>query len=304
MRTRTATARAGRPRRGFTLIELLVVVGIIAVLIGILSPALGKARNAAMATQCKSNLHQIGLAMQMYRNDNHDYFYCYVSAGTTAVNYTGDYNNYGLWDYYPPNTTPRPANNVYSYWAIAYLPYISTPASLYTGKDGANVFKGVRSLWSCPASTWTDPTNFGTAQEWSQPNSPSSYGLSWFVWGRRAGMFRNPTQLIVCQDSPEQTIEGNGDLLTWYEVSTYPPSTSSSLNGLVWTNIHNENLYQWVGSGASYDFANALHEYYRHNNTCQCLRLDGHVDVVPYTSDRGRHIPFSWYSGQFGTATN
>ena len=57
-------------RRGFTLIELLVVMVIIALLVGLLLPALGRAREEARKTQCRSNLRQIGLAMNIYANDN------------------------------------------------------------------------------------------------------------------------------------------------------------------------------------------------------------------------------------------
>jgi prepilin-type N-terminal cleavage/methylation domain-containing protein len=59
---------------GFTLVELLVVIGIIAVLIGLLLPVLGKARESANFTVCRSNLHQVGLAMRMYANDWDDYY--------------------------------------------------------------------------------------------------------------------------------------------------------------------------------------------------------------------------------------
>ena len=114
-------------KKNFTLIELLVVIAIIAILAGMLLPALGKARARGQASACLSNAKQIGLALSMYTNDN----------GDILPNFS-DGN---------PGSNPMKFTNP---WHQALSGYIA-PESVY--KDPDDRISPEKGVWRCPGIT-------------------------------------------------------------------------------------------------------------------------------------------------------
>jgi prepilin-type N-terminal cleavage/methylation domain-containing protein/prepilin-type processing-associated H-X9-DG protein len=135
------------PRRGrvaFTLIELLVVIAIIAILIGLLVPAVQKVREAAARTQCINNLKQIGLAL----HNHHDTFKAFPSGGTVYLEEDGPTATPSALG----STTPADYRSQAWGWGFQILPYIEQSNVWTIGvSNGALAKATVIPVYTCPS---------------------------------------------------------------------------------------------------------------------------------------------------------
>jgi prepilin-type processing-associated H-X9-DG protein/prepilin-type N-terminal cleavage/methylation domain-containing protein len=150
--------------KGFTLVELLVVIGIIALLISILLPALSKARAQAQLVQCQSNLRQMVAAAIICAQDHHGYMPT-CSDANWAVLYDGlPVSKFSYYDF--TGGTPIFGHQwAVVDWATALIPYLGQGS----GGQGSNNFTFTPNalqqskVFQCPSDLWMQDSNPGYA---------------------------------------------------------------------------------------------------------------------------------------------
>ena len=185
-----------RKPRAFTLVELLVVVGIIAALISILLPALGKARDSAYRVKCMSNIRQISAAFVMYANENKG---CFPFIG--SLHNPGSKDLQEDWIHW---RTPPAAGGLRTSAIARYL----------SGDNPA-----LELIFRCPADTGERWQNAGTPQIYRYSYSMNGYmdprgpeETSDKTFRVRLGKIRNAADKTLILEESQQTInDGHWD---------------------------------------------------------------------------------------------